>query len=271
MDKKINELLQDRKFFNEFVYTPLDIAISEFEVRYNDKKIEDTFSTKHKTAIPDILKNDKCMVLSRPIATPNYEFRRFLSIADTLELKPLVWEYTHSKFVPQNETKYALARMGFFEGKGKKGGMKINYLNVLDIQNSSGKYMDEIKTFSNESLVDFHHRLFTDEAFSIEEDIHYFDASEWYKNSGANAKECYPYFLSLFIKNGILFENFMLDEKEYEFTRDVFLPAFIKIPEIFGFKPLIVALEATEIEGDRFWSCYPSSLELVVKERTKKV
>lgn len=270
MDKNVDEIINDRSLFSDFIYTPLEEAVSEFKKRQGDIQLTKIIESDLKTIIPSILKENECMILSRPVATPNYEFRRFISIGDTLEFKPIVWEYTDSKFVPQNETKYALARMGFFNGKGKKGGMKINYANVINIQNSSGKKISEIETVWKENLVDFHHNLFIKEGYIPQKNIFYYNASDWYRESGNNALECYPHFLALFLKHGILFENFLLDVKEYNFTKDIFLPAFLNVFKKTGLKPLIVALEPTQIEGDRFWSCYPNNLESDVKDLISK-
>jgi len=72
------------------------------------------------------------------------------------------------------------------------------------------------------------------------------------------ADKYYTPFTALFIKDAILFENFMLDSKEISFTKDIFLSAFIEVYRKTGCKPLIVALEPTDIEGDEFWPCHPN-------------
>ena len=60
----------------------------------------------------------------------------------------------------------------------------------------------------------------------------------------------------------------MIDHKqEKEFIRKVFLPAFISILEETGMKPLIVPLEPTEIEGGKFWICYPKEMMSIVKDK----
>jgi hypothetical protein len=64
--------------------------------------------------------------------------------------------------------------------------------------------------------------------------------------------------------HGILFENFMLDDDEIEFTKKIVVPAFETIEKIFGVKPLIVALNPTEIEGSDFWNSYPYQIEDVL-------
>ena len=64
-------------------------------------------------------------------------------------------------------------------------------------------------------------------------------------------------FLTLFLRDAILFENFLLDTSESQFTHNVVLPTIKTIATEIGIKPLIVALEPTEVEGDEFWLSYP--------------
>ena len=54
------------------------------------------------------------------------------------------------------------------------------------------------------------------------------------------------------------------------FTKTVFLPAFIAVYKEFGVKPLIVALEPTEIETDIFWMSHPyPHKRLLTKNKNK--
>jgi hypothetical protein len=90
--------------------------------------------------------------------------------------------------------------------------------------------------------------------------------------NGGKPKEYYKAFLTLCIRNGILFENFILtNEEERRFTKDVFLPIFSEVTERIGMKPLIVALEPTDIEGDKFWMCHPPETFDYVKKKLESV
>ncbi len=61
------------------------------------------------------------------------------------------------------------------------------------------------------------------------------------------------------------------NKNELLFIKNIFLPAFLKIYRETTYKPLIVALEPTEIEGDRFWLCHPHpSIEVVQRKLNKK-
>lgn len=257
---KIEELVADRQKFIDFVYTSPEDAVKELKRRWHDESIKVPIS------IPPIFEKGFKAVLHRQLITPNYEVLRFLSIADGLDFDPIFFEYTKDKFVTENEWKYHLGCLHFYLGHGKKGGIKLDRSNIIDFNKSNGKKLSDVKTIWNQSLVDFHHELFLKRFPKLNPKL--FDGSDWYSKNGGCAKDYYKNFFLLFIKHGILFENFMLDTKEMSFSKEVFLPAFIEVKEKTGLKPLIVALEPTEIEEDIFWMCYPP--EEVVRSVKKK-
>lgn len=245
----IDTLVGDRELFNAFVYTPLKPAVSSLKKRWNDQNLIID------CAIPEPLKDGFGAVIFRQLVTGNYEIRRFVSIVDSMDLKPVFWEYYADKFTSNNEWKHSLGKLFFYLGRGKKGGAKIECLKIIDFNRFNGQAICDVKTLWGESLIDFHHR-FTRERFR---DISssFFDASCWFAENGKSADKYYQTFLELFVKHGILFENFLLDEKELSFTKEVFLPAFIEVWRKTGHKPLIVSLEPTDIEDDKFWMCHP--------------
>ena len=70
----------------------------------------------------------------------------------------------------------------------------------------------------------------------------------------------------MFIRDNILFENFLFDEKEEsKFTLDKFLPSFKKTIEIFGVKPLIVPLLPHEHEKSDLWFSYDEKVQKIVE------
>ncbi|MEI6400084.1 MAG: hypothetical protein WCO58_01010 [bacterium] len=244
----------DHATFNDFIYTDPKKVQSILEERKNNteliKKVLDFLNED----IPEPLKDQQRAVLFRQLSTPNYETLRFLTITDGLDLKNLFWEYTEDKFTSNNEYKKSLGKLMFFEGEGKKGGQKIKRSTVIDFNSFNGKKISEVKTLNGMSLLDFHHLLMEKKA-PIKPN--YFDASQWLSLHGKTSEEYYDNFLALFITHGVLFENFLMDGSEGDFTFNVFLPAFKRIYEKFGVKPLIVALEPTEVEGSEFWYCHP--------------
>lgn len=268
MGNKIEELISSREKFNDFVYTSLDEAVRKIRERSFDKKLLKYIETSLSVGCPKIFEREKCAVLFRQIATPNYEFRRFISLVDGMDsYTPVIIEYYNDKFVDKNEFKYYLGMIPFFLGRGKKGGEKITLLNVIDFNNSRGKKLSEIKTVWGETLINFHHNLLTVAYKGKGKPMIAEDVSEWFQHNGNGASLYYKNYLTLFLQNNILFENFMLDSKELSFTRDIFLPAFIKIFEETDHKPLVVALEPTEVESDVFWMCHPAETMGIVRNK----
>jgi len=243
----IEDLIADRALFNAFVYTPIDEAVKELDRRQKNTAItlED---------LPSAFDTGPRAVLFRQGFTPNYEVRRFISIVDAISLDPLFIDHPLDKFVAKNEWKYFLGKMYFFLGRDKNGNTVQECHKVINFEGSEGQLMTNLNTLWGQPLIEFHKELFF-KAFPMYKN-NIFDASEWLSKDGG-AITYYKKVLHLFIKNGILFENFLLDKNERVFTKDIFLPAFITVMKETGLKPLIIALEPTEIEGEKFWMYHP--------------
>jgi hypothetical protein len=265
MNIDIDKLVSNREAFNKFVYTPLDEAVRELKKRQTNKQLKIKISKSLKDGLPAPFETGPRAVLFRQIATPNYETRLFMSITESAGLDPLFWEYYEDKFVSNNEVKYYLGKLNFFKGIGKKGGFKSENKNIINFNSCNGKKLCEVKTLSGESLISFHHRFFAKTYRKMPPD-YFFDASNWFKANGGNAAGYYKSYLSLFVAHAIEFENFMLDEKELSFTKELFLPAFCQVIKEFNFRPLIVALEPTDKETNKFWMCHPYSSKKFIEK-----
>ena len=256
-EQLIESLVSDKDAFNAYVYTPLSEAIATLKERTRSQDPELA------SIVPSEMLQKPRAVLFRQVLTSNYESRRFMNLVESSELEPLFFEYYSDKFTSNNDFKHSLGRMFFYKGMGKNGGTQIHSRTVLDFNTANGKKICDLKTIWGESLVDFHHSLFKSCFFDLPASD-FFDASLWFKNHGQSAEKYYELFLSLFIEHAILFEDFMLNQKELSFTRDIFLPAFISVHKSRGIKPLIVSLEPTQIEDARFWLCHPfENLDIV--------
>jgi hypothetical protein len=69
----------------------------------------------------------------------------------------------------------------------------------------------------------------------------------------------------LFIRNGVLFENFLSTKEEINFTEKTVLPNIAIIEKTFGIKPLIVRISPKEAEEDIYWQCYPAHIKKYLK------
>lgn len=259
-------LVADKEAFSAYVYTPLQEAIAQLKERERDPALTAYVQSKLYQGLPDVLKDKKSLILFRHVATPNYEISRFLAVADVFsKFNTVILEYLDDKFADRNENKYFLGKMRFHKGLNKDGNPIFDHSMLINFNESNNKPISSILTKWGQRLVDFHHGMFK-KRFPMFEDIHH-DISPWINAHGTTAKEFYKAFLSLCLKDAILFENFLTNAKEGSFTKAVVLPAIREIEEESGYRPLVVNLEPTSIEEDHFWLSYPHTLKTHVSEK----
>jgi len=263
----IETILSDRDAFNSFVYIPWKDALEELERRQQSKEIEEYLKAVLPHGIPPVMRGKKNLVLFRHIATSNYEIHRFMAVADALDahFRPLILEYTNDKFNDRNEGKYFLGKLSFHKGLNKNGEAIWENTRIVDFNASNNKPISSIETTWGQSLVELHHELFHKSFPKHIENTA--DISDWLRAFGVSAKDYYKPFLALFLRDGILFENFLLEKNELGFTQQVILPAIKDLIRESGFKPLIVALEPTEIEGDQFWYSHPPHDKQLINQK----
>jgi len=251
------------------IYTPLSVAKEEIWRRWNDKalrkKVEDFLGGD----LPEVFKKEPRAVLARHVASPNNEFNRYLDLAKLLELQPVCLEYLEDKFRAENRGKYCLGKFFFYDGIGKKKGEKIKSLKIIDFDNAEGQKINKINTFSKDSLVDFHHKLFCSFFPNNKED--FVDMSEWVKIHGKKSEYFYENFLAMFLCNGVLFENFVSkgNQGESMFTSKVVLPSIHNLIKKFKIKPLIVALDPIDEESGMYSNYYPKEIENLININKK--
>lgn len=265
------EIYSTREEFEKYVYTDIFTALDELRNRASNEKIDAYIREHLGEDIPKNFTEDVQYVLFRQVATPNFEFRRFLHICSFLHDKALFFEYNKDKLTSNNEHKYHLGRLPFFSGFDKNRQPIVEKLTVIDFASFDGKSIAETKTLWGENLVALHHELFSLTSFAANKKLSFFDASDWLYRQGGSPDKYYKKFLMLFLKHGILFENFMLENSaERKFADEIIVPAISEIHAETGFKPIIVSLEPTDVEGDLYWMCYEKELAAEIKERLKK-
>lgn len=267
----IDFLIGNPKAFDSLVYTPIDDAINYLEQRSTNLDLINFFNSKIPTRPMFIGNTDKFAFLSRDLVSPNFETKKFIEFVKKNNiLKPVFWEYYSDKFSPDvNMSKRSLAKMTFHFGFDKSGNDRIRNMTVVDFNLYNGKKINEVKTLWGQSLVEFHHELL---GFIhpdiIKKEVVLFDATEWYKSVGEKVSVYYENLLLLYLKNGILFEEYVLDDQhESVFIKNVFLPAFIKIYKETGFKPLICHLDSKNKSNNNFGMYYPDSAYGIVKNK----
>lgn len=236
------------------IYTTIEAAREEVWKRWNDvalrKEIEAFVGD-----IPEPLRNEPRAWLDRYIATPDNEFFHFLELAENVKLKPIAIESLDDRFYRKNVDKMCLAEMKFLDKKN--GNDAARRIKIIDCGKHHMKRFNEINTHWEESFVDFHHRLFDLHA----ENVQRFDISEWRYRKGPIAKDYYSGLLALFVCHGIIFEDFVTNEGEERFSRNVVFPAFEEITNRFGVRPLIVHIYTEEELSQEYSWCYPEFIE----------
>lgn len=212
--------------------------------------------------LPDGYGAEPCAVLSRHVATPNFEAHRFHDIAHPTGLQMMCDVYPADKFCTKNPDKYWLGKMAFHSGKGKNNGDRLTNVKLVLFHTEDGKVFSDMATLWGDDFVSFHQRLFG----YYFPDIRCIDNSDWTRNAGTSLLDYYRRFLAIFVCHGILFENFLTEhDDEGTLTQNVVGPAFRHITEFFGYKPLIVRLRLQENDASPYWSWYPSEIEGIVR------
>ncbi len=242
--------------YSTFIYTPLSQIKKEIKERWNNKKLnKEVLKFWGSNPFPLTLKKPTA-IFCRDIATPNKELSYFLDIAKTLDLEPLILELHKGKFVSKNKSKYHLGNLHFKQEKSPN----IISGKIINFNKWEGKMINEIKTKTGDSLISLHHKMLEEEHPGLTKFT--YDFSDWFLLTRNLTDYYYLYFLSLFICHAVLFDNYLIDDKEEaEFYLKKVEPSFKKAKEIFGVRPLIYPLLPMEFEESVDWYSYPGHLQ----------
>ena len=260
-DGKVAKIVKgkDGKLRLENFYTPLSEAKKEIWRRWNDKALRKKVEGFLGGDVPEYFKDKPKAVFVRYIMSPNYELLYFLELTKLFNLEPLCLQYSSDKFVNINKLKYFLGKLFVDKGEGKRGDSKIKTVNIVNFNKFEGQRLCDIKTVYNDSLIDFHKKILKKATSKYKYEL--FDFSDWFNHhKRVYRKYYYLHYLSLFLFHGILFENFLVNEDEIDFTRYKVLPSFNKAVKIFGIKPLIFPLNPLKSENELRWFYYPENI-----------
>jgi len=211
--------------------------------------------------VPRFLNDGPKALYFPSIASPNTWMHHVNEAVGKMGLNLICIEYTDDRFCSNNQTKLHLGYFRFFNGLGRNGGVKTSRMPIMDVNAAGGRRFKEIRTLWGEELVCFHHRLLA----TVFPDIEVRDMSEWVESWGG-IDAFYEAYMSLCLCHCVLFETFRTDGNDRDFTERVFMPAFKRVTERFGLKPLIVPLEPIEGPIDLYWYSYPESVKPLVLE-----
>lgn len=244
----------------ENFYTPLAEAKKEIQKRWKDKALRKNVEDFLGSDMPEFFGRDPKAVIVRYVISPDLELHHFFDLVKETDLKPACVEFSDDKFVAGNSDKYHLCKLFFHNGNGKNGGHKISTKSIVDFNKFEGTKFKKMKTLWKEDLVDFHHHIAYGALPNTKNNI--YDFSDWFKKGIEKSKQYYyAHYLSLFLCHGILFENFLTNGEELDFTQKKVIPSFNMIEKKFGIKPLIVPLTPVKEENDLYWWCYPERIK----------
>lgn len=241
------------------IYTPFSQIKFELEKRRKDKDLMKKVEIFFGSNMPNFMGKYPHAVLSRSIATPNVELSYFLELSKELALDPLILEFP-DKLVAKNLSKYYLCKLFFFRKNKKGNSIVVDTKNIINFNKDEGKELGKITTIYGDKLIDMHHKILLSKFPELKNK--FIDFSDWFSKTRYISKYYYLYFLSLFVCHGVLFENFLFEDKEEaNFIKDKFLPSFKQIESLFGVKPLIYPLLPFKQATNTYWHSYPEELK----------
>lgn len=203
-------------------------------------------------------------VLFRQIATPTHETLRFLRYAKQIKLEPLILEYYGDKFVSaRNRYKRSLGKLPIYQHVSANGEVAVKYHTILDFPAVEGRPFYSVKCKHGEPLISYHHRILN-QVTQLPIESSCVDATPWFGRIGLAAEKYYEEVFTLFIRDGILFENYFVTPAERPFIESVIIPAYNAVSRRFGMSPLIVRLLPPREELKMFWDAYPKRVERLV-------
>lgn len=239
------------KLSADSLHTPLEEAVAEFHRRRADKALCRAVAEFQQSHPPKFLDGDANAFFVRPVFSADLEVERFSALSRKTGLTPLCLEVSKDRFYSFNREKYRRGKLAF------RWPNRTRALRVIDFQ-CNGQRFDEIPSLNGCSLVEFHHRLLAHVHPKLADRVR--EASDWIF-AASQISPRYLHLLSLAITDGILFENFFLDDpEERRFMEERILPSFHRITELFGVKPLIVRLFSPEEENTPVCWEYPGEL-----------
>lgn len=254
----------------DHVYMEPRVALWELNQRRKDIELKSDIRTNlGSTAVPVLKKFAKARaVLFRQLGTPTHETLRFLRMAKMLHLDPLILEYLDDKFVSAgNRYKRSLGKLPIYQFTGSDGVDNVKYRNICDFSKHEGKRLAEVNCTDGSKMVEIHHALLQKVA-AVNPKTRCFDASAWFHhiNSDSRADTYYESVLSLFLRDGILFENYFTTQTERPFVQHTIIPAIDKIVARYRKKPIIVRLLPQGQELRLFWDSFPKKTERFLDE-----
>jgi hypothetical protein len=240
--------------FNKYrgLYKPPEQALRELQRRQSDCGLVKEVTNFLGGDIPEYFARGECFVLARHIATPNNETLYTLELARRNGVHGVLSQDPKDKFTSVNKLKRRLARpeICYETSLGKI----YRRLDIVDIPQSEGMTLENIRCRTGQRLLDFHNLLFRNVKL---DNVTITDDSDWIdRNYRGKIRKYYYRFLALYIVHGVLIEDF--DEDDHLFFIDIFQPSLEELQKTFGMKPIIAHAYDHSCDWGRFCLAHPS-------------
>jgi hypothetical protein len=249
-------------------FTTLSVAVRQLEHRRRDPNILARVEDYLEGDLPAHFRDGPLLYLARHVATPNQETLAFLAAGRQLQMPTAIGEDLNDVFVSHNPIKHALGTLPIIKGRACNNHDIVEYVTVIDFNEAQGRRLNELRTFAGQSLAKFHNSLFDlvdAERPAIVNDTDWID-----RNHRGDLLEHYKRHLALFVAHGILCEYFIPeDPAEYRLLREVVLPAFEFIEEVFGLKPLMAPHVRATVDNHHQWDAYPREVFGLARRHTR--
>lgn len=221
------------------MYTELQDAKQLLEMRLS-KQIEVKTAWEEKGLDLPLNFQSPTAVVAKP-AMFRIESAKAISMAKSGDLQTCWLTFDSDMFTSASKIKRSLVSPYFTEKKDKHGNFiaekKPLVKNHLRVEK---RKLESMISDDNQPVMDLHRKRLLQAC----PEVKISDMSTWAKSLGG-ASEYYEYYLSLFVSHAILFEDYHGGESGKglsDFTTKVFEPAFEKVTQKFGAKPIIVKL-----------------------------
>lgn len=249
--------------------TPLPEALSELARRREDPQLAAAVRRYLHDDLPEYFGDKAVLYLARHIASPNFETLRFLHLVESDQLEVVIGQDPTDLFVSRNAFKKSLCKLPICVRLSYKDGAvheQLRHETIVDFSGAECRPLRDIRTIWGEPLTEFHNSLF--ETFA-KAPVRIEDDSAWIDRNGrGDLLRHYKRFLALFLRDGILFEDYQVEDKEEgRFVERILRPAYLHVARALKVKPLIVQLTPTSLESSRFWESYPKEVLDIVRAR----
>ena len=251
-------MASDSNFCLDHIFTEQSLALESLLRRREDSVLVRSVNQYLSGDIPQpFISSRPIFYLARHLATPCFETLHAIELARGHNAILVIGQDSKSKFVSHNELKHALGRLSFVVGRDRNGNDIVTKKRVIDFSSAGGKALSSVQTLFGASLTAVHQALMSP---FLTDDVKVFEECEWIDRWARNdIHHQYRRMLSFACVNAIMLEWFT--ETEHDFARQVILPAFNAIQNVFGVRPLVVRLVPTCRAHESHWLAYPGAVK----------